>query len=39
MKTENRKIERIHPYSTISVPNDDEIVDLLKAGIVEKVEE
>lgn len=33
----NRKIKRFHPYSTRKIPNENEIKDLIQAGLVEKV--
>jgi len=34
---ETRKITRMHPYSLREEPNEDEIRDLIKANLVEKV--
>jgi len=36
---QTRKITRLHPYSVREIPNDEEIQDLTKAGLVEKVKE
>ena len=34
-----REILRLHPYSLREKPTEDEVFDLIKAGLVEKVEE
>ena len=34
-----REIKRIHPYSLREEANEDEVYDLIKADLVEKVEE
>ena len=34
-----REIKRIHPYSFREEPTEDEIYDLIQAGLVEKVKE
>ena len=36
---ETKEITRLHPYSVREIPNDEEIQDLIQAGLVEKVEE
>ena len=35
----DRKIRRIHPYSLREEASEDEVFDLIQAGLVEKVEE
>lgn len=35
---ETREITRLHPYSSREMPNNEEIQDLIKADLVEKVE-
>lgn len=35
---QTREITRVHPYSTRTIPNDDEISNLNQANLVEKVE-
>lgn len=34
---EDRTIKRVHPYSLRETPTDDEVFDLIQAGLVEKV--
>ena len=34
-----REITRLHPYSFREKPDEDELYDLIQAGLVEKVEE
>ena len=34
---EDRTIKRVHPYSLRETPTDDEVLDLVQAGLVEKV--
>lgn len=34
-----REITRIHPYSFREIPTEDEIFDLVQAGLIEKVDD
>lgn len=36
---ETREIKRIHPYSLREEANEDEVQDLIQAGLVEKVDD